>query len=98
MENFCHMLNVPCIRDKKVFVKVMRLFNILHYDHGGGNLSTFVGKAVASAHEDMYDSLAASMCALDGPLHGRANQECLAFLKEIHSEVGDKVTGDQIEA
>ena len=98
MENFCHMLNVPSIRDKKVFVKVMRLFNILHYDHGGGNLSTFVGKAVASAHEDMYDSLAASMCALDGPLHGRANQECLAFLKEIHSEVGDKVTGDQIEA
>ncbi len=98
IENFCHMLKVPSLKDQKLFIKVMRLFNILHYDHGGGNLSTFVGKAVASAHEDMYASLAASMCALDGPLHGRANQECLAFLKEIHRELGDAVTAEEIES
>ena len=98
IENFCNMLLVPNIKDKKVFIEVMRLFNVLHYDHGGGNLSTFVGKATASGHEDMYGSLAAAMCALDGPLHGRANQECLAFLQEIHNDVGDHVTGDQMEA
>ncbi len=98
MENFCQMLRVPNIQDKKVFNEVMRLFNVLHYDHGGGNLSTFVGKAVASGHEDMYGSLAASMCALEGPLHGKANQVCLAFIQEIYKEVGDTVTGDQMEA
>lgn len=98
IENFCHMLRAPNIKDKQVFLEVMRLFNILHYDHGGGNLSTFVGKAVASGHEDIYGSLAASMCALEGPLHGKANQVCLAFLEEIYNEVGDAVTGDQMEA
>ncbi len=98
MENFCHMLNVPKLANKEVFSEVMRLFNVLHYDHGGGNLSTFVGKAVASGHEDVYGSIAASMCALEGPLHGKANQVCLAFLEEVHREVGDQVTGDQMEA
>jgi citrate synthase len=97
MENFCNLLNVPNLKDKNIFFDVMRLFNILHYDHGGGNLSTFVGKAVASGHEDMYCSLAASMCALDGPLHGKANQVCLSFLEEIHNEVGDSVTKEQME-
>jgi citrate synthase len=97
MENFCNLLNVPNLKDRQVFFEVMRLFNILHYDHGGGNLSTFVGKAVASGHEDMYCSLAASMCALDGPLHGKANQVCLSFLEEIHKEVGDHVTKEQME-
>ena len=72
IENFCAMLNVQ-VPDREVFVNIMRIFNVLHYDHGGGNLSTFVGKAVASSHEDMYGALAASMCALEGPLHGKAN-------------------------
>jgi citrate synthase len=97
IENFCHMLNVPNVKNKEVFVEVMRLFNVLHYDHGGGNLSTFVGKAVASSHEDMYSSLAASMCALEGPLHGKANQVCLAFIEEIYKEAPNVVTGDQME-
>jgi citrate synthase len=52
-------------------------------DHGGGNLSTFVGKAVASGKSDMYSSIASAMAALYGPRHGRANQECLAFVKSI---------------
>ncbi|MFS8563313.1 MAG: hypothetical protein LVR00_02875 [Rhabdochlamydiaceae bacterium] len=47
MENFTHMLQVPG-GDKKKLCEAFKLFNILHYDHGGGNLSTFVGKAVAS--------------------------------------------------
>lgn len=97
MENFCQMLRVPGVKDKAVFQKVMSLFNVLHYDHGGGNLSTFVGKAVASSHEDIFGALAASMCALEGPLHGKANQVCLSFLKEIYQETGDKVSGDQME-
>ena len=41
--------------------------------------TTFTGKAVASGHADIYASLAGAMASLYGPLHGRANQECLEF-------------------
>src|SRR6202043_1407127 len=82
MENFTHMLNIPN-RNKVELTPIFKLFNILHYDHGGGNLSTFVGKAVASGLEDMYGSMTAAMAALSGPRHGKANQDCLEFVKTI---------------
>ncbi|VHO02338.1 citrate (Si)-synthase [Candidatus Rhabdochlamydia sp. T3358] len=96
MENFCYMLQVPDKREKEL-VSVMNLFNILHYDHGGGNLSTFVGKAVASGLEDMYGSICAAMCALEGPRHGRANQDCLEFVRDVLTELGEKATAKQVE-
>jgi citrate synthase len=52
-------------------------------DHGGGNLSTFTGKAVASGHASVYVSMSASMGALYGPLHGGANERCLDFVKQV---------------
>lgn len=97
IENFTQMLGAPGI-DLKKMTHIMRLFNVLHYDHGGGNLSTFVGKAVASGLEDMYGSLSASMAALAGPRHGGANQDCLRFVKDVLSQVGEKATGQDVEA
>lgn len=82
IENFVHMLGVPGA-DPERLTRILRVFYVLHMDHGGGNLSTFVGKAVASAHTDMHASMAAAMCGLYGPLHGRANQDCLAFVQEV---------------
>jgi citrate synthase len=79
-ENFAHMLGRG---DNAVLAELLRLFYVLHMDHGGGNLSTFVGKAVASGKADMYSSIAAAMAALYGPRHGRANQECLAFVRSV---------------
>lgn len=96
MENFVSMLHVPNKRQNEL-VSVMKLFNILHYDHGGGNLSTFVGKAVASGLEDMYGCMSSAVCALAGPRHGRANQDCLEFVEEILKEVGDNAVASQIE-
>ncbi|WP_194847722.1 citrate (Si)-synthase [Candidatus Neptunochlamydia vexilliferae] len=95
MENFAHMLQVPD-RDGHLS-EVFRLFNILHYDHGGGNLSTFVGKAIASGLEDLYGSIGGAMCALAGPLHGRANQSTLALVEETLKEVGENATAADIE-
>lgn len=86
MENFTQMLQVPS--KTKELSEVLAIFDILHFDHGGGNLSTFVGKAVASGLEDMYGSIAAAMCALSGKRHGRANQECLLFVEETLKAVG----------
>lgn len=96
IENFTHMLNVPKSDEKKL-TEVFKLFNILHLDHGGGNLSTFIGKGVCSGLEDMYGSLTAAMCALAGPRHGRANQDCLDFVKLVLNELGENATGDQVE-
>ncbi len=79
--SFAHMLGAP--RAHPQLGELLRLFHVLHMDHGGGNLSTFTGKAVASSHADVYVSLAASMAALYGPLHGRANQECLKFVRDV---------------
>jgi citrate synthase len=87
MENFVQMLGAPNATPQ--LVRLMRVFSVLHFDHGGGNLSTFVGKAIASGLEDMYGSLVGAMAALAGPLHGMANQECLNFLKEISKDIKD---------
>jgi len=88
VENFVHMLGVPGGSSAEI-TRLLRVFVILHFDHGGGNLSTFVGKAIASGQEDMYGSLAGAMAALAGPLHGMANQEVLRFVKEVAAEIKD---------
>ena len=97
MENFAQMLRVPGA-DFAELVRAFNLFNILHFDHGGGNLSTFVGKAVASGLEDIFGSMCSAMCALAGPRHGKANQDCLEFVLEVLSEVGEKATSADVEA
>lgn len=96
MDNFAEMLNVPDV-DRGGLAEVLRLFNVLHYDHGGGNLSVFVGKAVASGLEDMYGSIASAMCALAGPRHGRANQDALEMVKRFVDLLGPKASGEQVE-
>lgn len=95
MENFAQMLNVPDANLKEL-THALKLFNVLHYDHGGGNLSAFVGKAIASGLQDMYGSIAGAMSALAGPRHGKANQDCLDFVKEVLNELGEEATPDQV--
>lgn len=96
MENFTHMLHLEGVNKEKLS-EALSLFNILHYDHGGGNLSAFVGKAVASGLEDIYGALSASMCALEGVKHGGANQECLQFVQSIKESVGNTPTLENVE-
>lgn len=96
IENFVHMLQMPGAKSAEL-IQAMRLFNVIHYDHCGGNLSTFVGKAVASGLEHMYGSLAAAMTALAGPRHGRANQDCLEFVQGVLKEVGENATAANVE-
>ena len=85
VENFVHMMGVPDT-DADRLVKLLRVFYVLHLDHGGGNLSTFIGKGIASGLADQYASLAGAMAALYGPRHGRANQDCLDFVREVGTD------------
>jgi citrate synthase len=96
MENFTQMVRVPD-GNYQTLGRIFRLFNVLHYDHGGGNLSAFTGKAIASGLEDMYGSLSGAMCALAGPRHGRANQDCLEFVQSVLDKLGPDATTEQVE-
>lgn len=84
-ENFVHMLGMPG-GDPAKLAQMIRIFYVLHLDHGGGNLSTFVGKAVASGLADVYASNVAAMAGLYGPRHGRANQDCLDFVRRVGTD------------
>jgi citrate synthase len=97
-KNFTQMLLCPTIKDKKLFTEFMDLFINLHMDHGGGNLSLFVAKAVASGHEDLYGSYAAAILALAGPRHGKANQDSLIFVRGILKDLGDNLGSSDIKA
>jgi citrate synthase len=73
------------LNDNPVLSSVLKVFYILYFDHGGGDLSTFVGKAIASALTNMFMSIAGAMSGLAGKKHGGANQESLNFLIALPS-------------
>ena len=82
VERFVNALDLKDV-DKQKMARVISTYLVLHMDHGGGNLSTFSGKAIASGHATVYSSMAGAMNALSGPLHGRANQSCLEFVLRV---------------
>ena len=64
--------------------RIMDILLILHADHGM-NASTFAAMVVASTLSDMYFSVGAGIAALNGPLHGGANEQVLRIFREIGS-------------
>ena len=64
--------------------RIMDVALILHADHGM-NASTFASMVVASTLSDFYFSVGAGIGALNGPLHGGANEEVIKLLREIGS-------------
>ena len=82
VQRFVSTLDLDGI-DNDIMERVIATYLVLHMDHGGGNLSTFTGKAIASSKATVYSAMAGAMNALSGPLHGRANQSCLEFVLKI---------------
>jgi citrate synthase len=62
--------------------RIMDIALILHADHGM-NASTFATLVTASTLSDMYFSVGSGIAALNGPLHGGANEEVVKQLAEI---------------
>jgi len=90
VQRFVNTLDFESV-DKEKMGKIVATYLVLHMDHGGGNLSTFTGKAIASGHANVYSSMAGAMNALSGPLHGRANQSCLEFVLKVGTDDPIKV-------
>jgi len=79
-ENFLYMLTerVP----DRLVADILDVCLILHAEHTM-NASTFCGLVTASTLADPYTVVASAIGALKGPLHGGANEEVMAMLREI---------------
>ncbi len=62
--------------------KIMDVALILHADHGM-NASTFATMVVASTLSDLYFAVGSGIAALNGSLHGGANERVVKMLSEI---------------
>jgi len=80
--NFLYMLTGK--HPSAVEERIMDICLILHADHGM-NASTFATMVVASTLSDIYHSIESGIAALNGPLHGGANEQVLHVLNEIGS-------------
>eukprot|EP00775_Hariotina_reticulata_P012774 gene12774-12902_t len=92
--NLSHMMGF----DDPNALELMRLYQTIHSDHEGGNVSAHATHLVGSALSDPYLSFAAGMCGLAGPLHGLANQEVLRWIQDVQQELGDNPTKEQLTA
>ncbi|MBL7191495.1 citrate (Si)-synthase [bacterium] len=78
--NYAKMLGIKDPQGN--FANLIRLYLTLHSDHEGGNVSAHTCHCVGSALSDAYYAVSAGLNGLAGPLHGLANQECLAWILE----------------
>lgn len=83
--NFARMMGV---KDQDGYADLSRLYFILHSDHESGNVSAHTTHLVGSALSDVYYAFSAGLNGLAGPLHGLANQECLAWLISLRERFG----------
>ena len=91
--NFAHMLGF----DAPEFRELMRLYMTIHSDHEGGNVSAHTVHLVGSALSDAYQSFAAGINGLAGPLHGLANQEVIKWTLQMLENIdSDNPTKDDI--
>lgn len=93
--NFVHMLGLPDPNGN--FTKLMRLYLTLHSDHESGNVSAATTATVSSALSDLYYAVSAGLNGLAGPLHGLANQECLAWILDTMKKFNGVPTHEQLK-
>lgn len=90
--NFAKMMGV----EDKQYEDMARLYFILHSDHESGNVSAHTMHLVGSSLSDIFFAFSAAMNGLAGPLHGLANQNCLAFVMGVQKEFNGVPTKEQL--
>jgi citrate synthase len=90
-ENFLQMMfsvpSEPYVADPD-FVEALNLLLIVHADHEQ-NCSTSTVRMVGSSNANLFASISAGISALWGPLHGGANEACVAMLEQIRKDGGN---------
>ena len=90
-ENFLRMMfSVPAeaYEINPVAAEALNLLLIVHADHEQ-NCSTSTVRMVGSSDANLFASISAGVAALSGPLHGGANEACVAMLDRIHEDGHD---------
>jgi citrate synthase len=90
-ENFLQMMfSVPSepYHADPDFVEALNLLLIVHADHEQ-NCSTSTVRMVGSSNANLFASISAGISALWGPLHGGANEACVAMLEQIRKDGGN---------
>ncbi len=91
--NFARMMKVA---DKKAYAELSRLYFIMHSDHESGNVSAHATHLVGSSLADIFFAFSAGLAGLAGPLHGLANQECLAWYQDVLKQFNGVPTRDDL--
>ena len=96
-ENFLRM-----IRPDKSYTEeeahLLDMMLMLHAEHGGGNNSTFVCRALSSSGTDTYSAIAGAVGSLKGPLHGGANAKVVSMHEDIRAHVSNWEDEDEVAA
>jgi len=79
--NFAHMMGI----EADGYKDLSRLYFLLHSDHESGNVTAHATHLVGSTLADVYYATSSGLSGLAGPLHGLANQECLAWLLKVYN-------------
>jgi len=77
---------------------LLDLMLMIHAEHGGGNNSTYVCRAMSSSNTDTYSAIAGAVGSLKGPLHGGANAKVMQMFRNIQEHVKDHKDEDEISA
>jgi len=94
-QNFLKLLR-PDSEYTDLEARVLDLSMLLHADHGGGNNSTFVTRAVSSTMTDIYSAVAASIGSLKGPLHGGANTHVVRMMDDLKATVSNPTSESEV--
>ena len=75
---------------------LLDLMLMIHAEHGGGNNSTYVCRAMSSSGTDTYSAIAGAVGSLKGPLHGGANAKVMEMFYNIREHLRDETDEDEI--
>lgn len=88
-ENFLRMIR-PDTSYTEEEAHLLDMMLMVHAEHGGGNNSTFVCRALSSSGTDTYSAIAGAVGSLKGPLHGGANAKVMEMFRYIKANVNPK--------
>ena len=87
-ENFLRMIR-PDTNYTEEEAHLLDMMLMVHAEHGGGNNSTFVCRALTSAGTDAYSAYSGAIGALKGFRHGGANIKVMEMMEDIRLHVPD---------
>lgn len=95
IDNLLYRLQTPR-GERSLLHQIFSLYVMLYCDIGGTDLTTFVGKTVASGKADIYDSLSAAGCSIGGGEEEEIGLLYLEHTRNILQHCREDITKERI--